>query len=157
MKTVKVADEFHFLSDDLSGHSDSLDCQQTVTFTEKMLSVLRMLNVRSTLHSTALFRFRAESLTVWSLGILLYNMLVGDIPFLTDQEILWQELIWPEFVSQEARSLVSGCLRRSQLERFTLEQVRDHPWLSQSKQHQPAMRRNKNFNNLTQLTNTKYL
>ena len=96
---------------------------------------------------------------MWSLGILLYNMLVGDIPFITDEEILWQELTWPEFVSQEARSLLSGCLRRSELERFSLEQVRDHPWLVQSvsaqhhqHHHQPAMRRNKNFNNLTQLT-----
>ena len=111
------------------------------------------------MHSTALFRFRAESLTVWSLGILLYNMLVGDIPFITDEEILWQELTWPEFVSQEARSLLSGCLRRSELERFSLEQVRDHPWLVQSvsPHHQPAMRRNKNFSNLAQLTNTRHL
>ena len=100
---------------------------------------------------------------MWSLGILLYNMLVGDIPFLTDEEILWQELTWPEFVSQEARSLLSGCLRRSELERFSLEEVRDHPWLVQSvsphhqHHHQPAMRRNKNFNNLAGLTNSKYL
>ena len=110
-------------------------------------------------HCTPLFRFRAESLTVWSLGILLYNMLVGDIPFLTDEEILWQELTWPESVSQEARSLVSGCLRRSDLERLSLEQVRDHPWLVQSvsPHHQPAMRRNKNFSNLAQLTNTRHL
>ena len=117
-----------------------------------------MLNVEC-YNNIALFRFRAESLTVWSLGILLYNMLVGDVPFLTDDEILWQELTWPEFVSQEARSLVSGCLRRSELERFCLEQVRDHPWLVQSTspRHQPAMRRNKNFTNLTQLTNSKHL
>ena len=96
---------------------------------------------------------------MWSLGILLYNMLVGDIPFLTDEQILWQELAWPEFVSQDARSLVAGCLRRSQLERFSLEQLRDHPWLSQSRpnHHQPALRRNKNFNNLTQLSNTIHL
>ena len=97
---------------------------------------------------------------MWSLGILLYNMLVGDIPFITDEEILWQELTWPEFVSQEARSLLSGCLRRSELERFSLEQVRDHPWLVQSvspHHHQPTMRRNKNFTNLAQLTNNKHL
>ena len=96
---------------------------------------------------------------MWSLGILLYNMLVGDIPFLTDEQILWQELAWPEFVSQDARSLVGGCLRRSQLERFSLEQLRDHPWLSQARPHhqQPALRRNKNFTNLTQLSNTLHL
>jgi len=101
-------------------------------------------------------RFRAEGLTVWSLGILLYNMLCGDIPFVSDLEILEQELSWPEDleVSQEARCLVSACLRRRELERLSLQQVRDHPWLQEPQpQPPPVMRRNKNFTNLVLLNN----
>ena len=103
-----------------------------------------------------LFRFRAENLTVWSQGILLYNMLVGDIPFLSDEDILEKELSWPESVSPCARVLVSGCLRKEELERFSLQQVRDHPWLEEAHTPTPApapvMRRNKKFTNLVLLT-----
>ena len=96
---------------------------------------------------------------MWSLGILLYNMLVWDIPFLSDEDILEQELSWPETVSQGARCLVSGCLRREELERFSLQEVRNHPWLSLCQAPDlasapaPRLRRNKNFSNLVLLTN----
>ena len=76
-------------------------------------------------------RYRAEGLTVWSLGILLYNMLCGDIPFETDEEIRRGSLIWFDHLdlSETVKSLVVGCLEMDQGERMTLQQVKENPWL----------------------------
>jgi serine/threonine protein kinase len=82
-----------------------------------------------------------EALTVWSLGVLLYNMLCGVIPFKTDQEILMGKLIWWEELglSTMARDLVTASLNKDCTRRLTLQEVRNHTWLTQEVQKSKSM------------------
>merc|ERR1712038_1186094 len=75
--------------------------------------------------------YRPEGLTVWSLGILLYDMVCGDVPFESDAQISRAHLTWfPQLkLSEEVKSLITGCLKVSTEERLTLADVVDHPWL----------------------------
>ena len=75
--------------------------------------------------------YTGEGLTVWSLGVLLYDIISGDIPFHTDQQILTANIKWFKQLnlSEDVRSLISGCLTISTSERLTLDQVLNHKWL----------------------------
>ena len=70
-----------------------------------------------------------QGLTVWSLGILLYDMVAGDIPWQEDEEIAAARLRFPAGLSPEVRSLIRGCLQLDVAARLTLAEVEGHPWL----------------------------
>ena len=78
--------------------------------------------------------YRAEGLTTWSLGVLLYDMLSGDIPFTSDGQILRGQLpSCPHLkISKEAMDLVKRCLTVNTGLRITLDNILKHPWLSES-------------------------
>lgn len=73
--------------------------------------------------------FRAIPATVWSLGILLYNMVVGDVPFEQDVQILSSDILIPKHLSPELRDLISWCLSRDALERPSISDISYHPWM----------------------------
>ena len=79
-------------------------------------------------------RYKADGLTVWSLGILLFDMLCGDVPYETDQQIQQAQLLWfPQLrLSHEAKHLVSRCLNPDPEQRISLQQLAIHPWFSSS-------------------------
>ena len=71
------------------------------------------------------------------MGILLYDMVCGDIPFETDEQICRAELRFRVRLSVECQDLIRQCLQVQADLRPCLQDILDHPWLQTPKQVTP--------------------
>lgn len=81
-------------------------------------------------------RYYGKPATVWSLGILLHNMVMGDVPFSNEVEIVRAELNFADDVSKDLQDIMRCLLAKHPSYRPTLEEVAQHPWLQHHK-HKP--------------------
>ena len=76
---------------------------------------------------------------IWSCGIILYTMLVGNLPCAESKEELIYENImkhnyfFPDYISEEVIDLIENMLKINPKERFNFEQIKAHPWFNKIK------------------------
>ncbi|XP_040565445.1 PAS domain-containing serine/threonine-protein kinase isoform X2 [Lepeophtheirus salmonis] len=77
------------------------------------------------------YHYRGPELEVWTLGILLYIIMFGENPFFTIDETIQCQLFPPFAVSPPCIQLVKSILIKDPKYRFTLSQIKNHPWACQ--------------------------
>lgn len=80
--------------------------------------------------------YSGKAADMWSLGVILYTMLIGRYPF-NDSEhaslfakISRGQFVIPECLTSKARCMIRSLLRRDPDERITSEDVFLHPWMT---------------------------
>ena len=83
-----------------------------------------------------------KEVDIWSMGIILFYILCGHLPFKGNKEAIIAEKIvnddlefdeeeW-ETRSQKVRELISSCLKKEPEERISIDEFLKHPWLTKN-------------------------
>ncbi|GJD10077.1 Aurora kinase A-A [Galdieria sulphuraria] len=86
-----------------------------------------------------------ENVDIWSLGVLMYEFLVGSPPFEaqghteTYRRIARVDIRFPDWLSQDARNLISKLLVKEPERRLPLHLVLQHPWIRKNAAYIPPV------------------
>ncbi len=97
--------------------------------------------------------YHGDRAAVWSLGVLLYNMIYGDIPWEEDDDIIKCRLIKKNcnysFTDSDSDKnfqsdvfdLIKKCLNVNDCERIKLDEILNHKWLNKEVNNEQAKAR----------------
>uniref|UniRef100_A0A8C0UT95 Serine/threonine-protein kinase n=2 Tax=Cyanistes caeruleus TaxID=156563 RepID=A0A8C0UT95_CYACU len=74
-------------------------------------------------------RYHGQAATIWSLGLLLYQLVIGKHPFMRGQQIIWGRILFPRRLSQECQDIIKRCLSMQPSDRPSLEDLFRDPWM----------------------------
>uniref|UniRef100_A0A672UJW2 non-specific serine/threonine protein kinase n=1 Tax=Strigops habroptila TaxID=2489341 RepID=A0A672UJW2_STRHB len=78
--------------------------------------------------------YHSRPAAIWSLGVLLYEMVCGVVPFRHCKDIIRGQLFFRPVpgISSECQHLIRWCLSMCACDRPSLEDIFNHPWLQRS-------------------------
>lgn len=84
-------------------------------------------------------KYNGTNVDIWSCGVILFALICGFLPFEDPntsnlyKKILSADFQTPNYVSDEAKDLFHCILNTDPEKRYTIEQIRQHPWFNLAK------------------------